>query len=39
VIGVVFGGDRNAGGRIVYAVPSQRLAEFLPDEYRAIVRD
>ncbi|MGH7636026.1 MAG: FHA domain-containing protein [Gemmatimonadaceae bacterium] len=39
VIGVVFGGDRNAGGRIVYAVPAQRLAEFIPEEYRAIIRD
>lgn len=39
VIGVVFGGDRNAGGRIVYAVPSQRLAEFIPEQHRAIVRD
>lgn len=39
VIGVVFGGDRNAGGRIVYAVPSQRLAEFIPERHRAIVRD
>ena len=39
VIGVVFGGDRNAGGRIVYAVPASRLAEFLPEEQRSIVRD
>ena len=39
VIGVVFGGDRNAGGRIVYAVPAARLAQFLPDEYRSIIRD
>ena len=39
VIGVVFGGDRNAGGRIVYAVPASRLAEFLPEEHRSIVRD
>jgi S1-C subfamily serine protease len=39
VIGVVFGGDRNAGGRIVYAVPAARLAEFLPEESRSIVRD
>lgn len=39
VIGVVFGGDRNAGGRIVYAVPGARLAEFLPEEYQSLVRD
>ena len=39
VIGVVFGGDRNAGGRIVYAVPAARIAGFLPEEHRAIVRD
>jgi S1-C subfamily serine protease len=39
VIGVVFGGDRNAGGRIVYAVPAARLAEFLPAQHRSIVRD
>lgn len=39
VIGVVFGGDRNAAGRIVYAVPAQRLAEFIPEEYRSIVRE
>lgn len=39
VIGVVFGGDRNAGGRIVYAVPAARLADFLPEESRSIVRD
>ena len=39
VIGVVFGGDRNAGGRIVYAVPAARLAEFLPEAHRSIVRD
>ena len=39
VIGVVFGGDRNAGGRIVYAVPAARLVEFLPEENRSIVRD
>lgn len=39
VIAVVFGGDRNAGGRIVYAVPAGRLAEFIPEEYRSIVRE
>lgn len=39
VIGVVFGGDRQAGGKIVYAVPAERVAAFIPEQYRGIVRD
>lgn len=39
VIGVVFGGDRDAGGKIVYAVPAERVAAFIPEQYRAIVRE
>jgi S1-C subfamily serine protease len=29
VVGVVYGGARDAGGRLVYAVPSARVAELL----------
>jgi S1-C subfamily serine protease len=29
VIGVVWGGQRGAGGRIVYAVPADRITEML----------
>ena len=29
VVGVIYGGARESGGRIVYAVPAQRLAAFL----------
>jgi pSer/pThr/pTyr-binding forkhead associated (FHA) protein/V8-like Glu-specific endopeptidase len=38
VVGVVWGGQAEAGGRIVYAVPPELLAAFIPAEYRAIVR-
>lgn len=38
VVGVVYGGAPESRGRIVYAVPSDRLAAFLPNEDRAIVR-
>ena len=31
VVGVVYGGARESGGRIVYAVPSSRLLVLLPD--------
>jgi S1-C subfamily serine protease len=31
VVGVVFGGARESGGRIVYAVPGDRLARFVAD--------
>jgi serine protease Do len=32
VVGVVFGGARESGGRIVYAVPGERLARFVADD-------
>lgn len=38
VIGVVWGGPREGQGRIVYAVPGDHLAAFLPAEARALVR-
>lgn len=38
VIGVVWGGPPGGGGRIVYAVTTEKLGEFIPAEYRAIVR-
>lgn len=39
VVGVVFGGQREAGGRIVFAVPPDRVAAFIPAEHRAVVKD
>ncbi|HYC51251.1 MAG TPA: trypsin-like peptidase domain-containing protein [Gemmatimonadaceae bacterium] len=39
VIGVVYGGQADAGGRIVYAVPAERLAAFIPEKYRAVLKD
>jgi S1-C subfamily serine protease len=38
VVGVIWGGSRGSGGRIVYAVPSDRLAAFLPPEARGVLR-
>jgi len=38
VVGVVYGGERGSQGRIVYAVPSSKLVDFLPPTARAIVR-
>ncbi len=38
VVGVVWGGDPDSQGRIVYAVPSDRLAAFLPNDARGILR-
>jgi S1-C subfamily serine protease len=38
VVGVVWGGQAEAGGRIVYAVPPASIAAFIPEQYRAIVR-
>jgi hypothetical protein len=29
VIGVVFGAPKESGGRIVYAVPAERITQFL----------
>ncbi len=39
VVGVVWGGPEGAGGRIVYAVPLERIIAFLPEQYRGMVRN
>lgn len=39
VVGIVYGGQRDAGGRIVFAVPPDKVAAFIPAEHRGIVRD
>lgn len=39
VVGVVYGGAPEGGGRIVYAVPPDRIAAFIPAEYRSIIKD
>ena len=39
VVGVVFGGHRDAGGRIVFAVPPDRVATFVRASVPAIVKD
>ena len=39
VVGVVWGGPPEGGGRIVYAVPPDRIVGFIPAEYRGIVKD
>jgi S1-C subfamily serine protease len=39
VVGVVYGGAPEGGGRIVYAVPPDRIAAFLPREYRSVVKE
>ena len=38
VIGVLFGGQTESNGRIVYAVPSDKLAAQMPPEGGAIIR-
>jgi S1-C subfamily serine protease len=38
VVGVLFGGQTESNGRIVYAVPSDKLAAQMPAEGTAIVR-
>ena len=38
VIGVLYGGAKESGGRIVYAVPSARLAAQMPSEGAGVVR-
>jgi S1-C subfamily serine protease len=38
VVGVIYGGPREAQGRIVYAVPSEKLIAELPAEARGIVK-
>lgn len=39
VVGVVWGGPADAGGRIVYAVPLDRIIAFLPPEARSAVKN
>lgn len=39
VIGVVWGGPPDGGGRIVYAVPPDRVAAFVGAEYKAVVKE
>jgi S1-C subfamily serine protease len=38
VVGVIYGGARESVGRIVYAVPAQRLAAFIGADGAAILR-
>ncbi|HEX9484736.1 MAG TPA: trypsin-like peptidase domain-containing protein, partial [Gemmatimonadaceae bacterium] len=38
VVGVIYGGARESNGRIVYAIPAQRVAAFLGSEGSAIIR-
>ena len=38
VVGIIYGGARESGGRIVYAIPSERLIAELPAEAKGIVR-
>ncbi len=38
VVGVIYGGATESGGRIVYAVPVERLAAQLPADARSILR-
>jgi S1-C subfamily serine protease len=37
VVGVIYGGAAESAGRIVYAVPAERVAEFLGEDGRAVV--
>lgn len=39
VIGLIYGGARDAGGKIVYAVPPERIAAFIPAELKAIIKN
>ena len=39
VVGVIYGGERESGGRIVYAVPSEKIVDLLPAGARGIVRE
>jgi S1-C subfamily serine protease len=38
VIGVIWGGNPESGGRIVYAVPSEKLIAFLPASAQGLIR-
>jgi S1-C subfamily serine protease len=39
VVGVVYGGQADAGGKIVYAVPPEKLIRFLPEEQKSLIKD
>jgi len=39
VVGLIYGGAREAGGKIVYAVPPERIAAFIPATLKSIVKD
>ena len=39
VIGLIYGGAREAGGKIVFAVPPEKIAAFIPAELKGIVRE
>jgi S1-C subfamily serine protease len=39
VVGIIYGGQRESAGKIVYAVPPERIAGFIPAEHKAIIRD
>ena len=39
VVGVIYGGQPEAAGRIVYAVPPDKVAAFIPDSLARIVRE
>jgi S1-C subfamily serine protease len=39
VVGVVWGGPPGGGGRIVYAVPPEKVAAFIPESARGIVKN
>ena len=38
VVGVIYGGAKESNGRIVYAVPAQRLSAFIGSDGGAIVK-
>jgi S1-C subfamily serine protease len=38
VIGLIYGGAREAGGKIVYAVPPEKIAAFIPAELKGIIK-
>ena len=39
VVGLIYGGAREAGGKIVYAVPAEKIAAFIPAALKGIVKD
>ena len=39
VVGLIYGGAREANGRIVFAVPPERIAAFIPAELKSIVKN